>query len=156
MLLVARKNLFSERTRLAISVGGVALSVLLISLLLSLYRGWDERVGGFVEDSSIDVWIGSEGSKDFLSAASLLTFDPTLGPDPCVQAAGEAIRSGAQTEKPIRVEDVQECRPLIVRAMEGVRVSVISGDTEKVGAKMDLQFIGFDSTRLGGQKDRRG
>lgn len=30
MLLVARKNLFSERVRLAISVGGVALSVFLI------------------------------------------------------------------------------------------------------------------------------
>jgi len=29
MLLVARKNLFSERTRLFISVGGVALSVFL-------------------------------------------------------------------------------------------------------------------------------
>ena len=151
MLLVARKNLFSERTRLAISVGGVALSVLLISLLLSLYRGWDEKVGGFVEDSSIDVWIGSEGSKDFLSAASLLPFDATKGPDPCVEAAGEAIRSGTATGPPIRVEDVQECRPLIVRPMEGVRVKVISGDTEKIGAKMDLQFIGFDlGTRLGG------
>ncbi len=33
MLLVARKNLFSERIRLAISVGGVALSVFLISIL---------------------------------------------------------------------------------------------------------------------------
>ena len=151
MLLVARKNLFSERTRLAISVGGVALSVLLISLLLSLYRGWDERVGGFVEDSSIDVWIGSEGSKDFLSAASLLPFDATKGPDPCVEAAGEAIRSGTATGPPIRVEDVQEYRPMIIRPMEGVRVKVISGDTEKIGAKMDLQFIGFDlGTRLGG------
>ena len=72
MLLVARKNLFAERTRLAISVGGVALSVLLIMLLLALYRGWDEKVGGFVEDSEVDVWIASEGAKDFLAAASLL------------------------------------------------------------------------------------
>ena len=40
MLLVARKNLFSERIRLAISVGGVALSVILIGIPLSLNRGW--------------------------------------------------------------------------------------------------------------------
>ena len=76
MLLVARKNLFSEWTRLVISVGGVALSVFLISLLLSLYRGWDEKVGGFVEHSNVDLWLGSEGAEDFLTAASLL---PTEG-----------------------------------------------------------------------------
>ncbi len=40
MLFVARKNLFSERNRLAISFGGVALSVFLIGILLSLYRAW--------------------------------------------------------------------------------------------------------------------
>ena len=34
MLLVARKNLLTERTRLAISVGGVALSVFLIDIPL--------------------------------------------------------------------------------------------------------------------------
>ncbi len=36
MLLVARKNLFSERIRLAISVGGVALSVFLIGILAQI------------------------------------------------------------------------------------------------------------------------
>ena len=63
MLLVARKNLFSEHTRLLISVGGVALSVFLISLLLSLYRGWDEKVGGFVENTNVDIWVGSIGTS---------------------------------------------------------------------------------------------
>ena len=72
MLLVARKNLFSERTRLAIAVGGIALSVFLISLLLSLYRGLDEKVGKFVEDSNVDVWVGAVGTKDFMRAASLV------------------------------------------------------------------------------------
>ena len=78
MLLIARKNLFSERMRLFISVGGVALAVFLISLLLSLYRGWEEKVGGFVENSNVDMWIASEGAQDFLAAASLL---PTEGDD---------------------------------------------------------------------------
>ncbi len=40
MLLVARKNLFSERIRLATSVGAAALSVYLIGILLSPYRAW--------------------------------------------------------------------------------------------------------------------
>ena len=57
MLLVARKNLFSERIRLGISVGGVALSVFLIICLLSLYRGWNDRVGGFVDEVDVDIWI---------------------------------------------------------------------------------------------------
>ncbi|MCI0883739.1 MAG: hypothetical protein J4O13_05060, partial [Chloroflexi bacterium] len=77
MLLVARKNLFSERTRLAIAVGGIALSVFLISLLLSLFRGWDEKVGKFVEDSNVDIWVGAIGTNDFISAASLVPLDDT-------------------------------------------------------------------------------
>ena len=72
MLLVARKNLFSERIRLAISVGGVALSVFLIGILLSLYRGWDEKVGEYVENVPADLWVASEGTTDFIQAASVL------------------------------------------------------------------------------------
>src|SRR3990170_5420545 len=72
MLLVARKNLLHERTRLAISVGGVALSVFLIGILLSLYRGWDQKVGEYVEEVPADLWVASEGATDFIQAASLL------------------------------------------------------------------------------------
>ena len=72
MLLVARKNLLTERTRLAISVGGVALSVFLIGILLSLYRGWNEKVGEYVERVPADLWVASEGATDFIYAASVL------------------------------------------------------------------------------------
>ncbi len=72
MLLIARKNLFSEKTRLAISVGGIALSVFLIGILLALFRGWSEKVGDFVENVPADLWIGSDGTTDFIAAASLL------------------------------------------------------------------------------------
>jgi len=72
MLLVARKNLFAEKTRLAISIGGIALSVFLIGILLSLFRGWSERVGSFVEDVPADLWVASEGTTDFTAAASIL------------------------------------------------------------------------------------
>jgi putative ABC transport system permease protein len=72
MLLVARKNLFSERTRLAISIGGVALSVFLIGILLSLFRGWNNQVGSFVEDVPADLWVAAEGTTDFAAAGSRL------------------------------------------------------------------------------------
>lgn len=137
MLLIARKNLFSERMRLFISVGGVALAVFLISLLLSLYRGWEEKVGGFVENSNVDVWIASEGAQDFLAAASLL---PTEG-DEAVRAMN--YLNGNQS--------VESWSPLIVRSMEGVRVEKLTPTKERLGKKMDIHFIGFDPvTRLGG------
>jgi putative ABC transport system permease protein len=137
MLLVARKNLFSERTRLAISVGGVALSVFLISLLLSLYRGWDSKVGEFVQKSNVDIWVTSEGSKDFASAASLL---PTEG-DQAKQA--QQYLNGNS--------DVEAWSPMIVRPLLGVRVENIGTTNENLGTEMNLQFVGFDTaTRLGG------
>ena len=137
MLLIARKNLFSERLRLFISVGGVALAVLLISLLLSLYRGWEEKVGGFVENSNVDVWIASEGAQDFLAAASLL---PTEGDD--AQRAQGYLNGN---------KSIESWSPMIVRSMEGVRVVKLSPTKERVGKKMDIHFIGFDpTTRLGG------
>jgi putative ABC transport system permease protein len=136
MLLVARKNLFSERTRLAISVGGVALSVLLIMLLLALYRGWDEKVGGFVEHSDVDVWIAAEGAKEFLGAASLLPAGGQEG-----EQAAQFLDSRS---------DIEKWSPLIVRPMEGVKVDV-NDDGETIGKEMDLQFIGYDlETGLGG------
>lgn len=122
MLLVARKNLFSERTRLAISVGGVALSVLLITFLLSLFRGWSEKVGGFVEDVDADIWLAREGTTDFLAAASILPLDE-------------------RSDTISTIDDVERWSPLIVRPMEAT-----SG-----GKKVDVQFVGFDpATGMGG------
>lgn len=125
MLLVARKNLFSERTRLAISVGGVALSVFLISLLLSLYRGWDEKVGGFVEKTNVDIWVGSIGTNDFLTAASIVPL---------------------QQSQSLNLEpDIAAWSPIIVRPMQGVKVEFPEDpERDAEGTKMDMHLIGFD------------
>jgi putative ABC transport system permease protein len=132
MLLVARKNLFSEHTRLLISVGGVALSVFLISLLLSLYRGWDEKVGGFVENTNVDIWVGSIGTNDFLSAASIVPLN----------------QSQVLNLQP----EVESWSPLIVRPMVGVKVEFPErADKDLEGTKIDMHFIGFDPAKgLGG------
>jgi putative ABC transport system permease protein len=123
MLLLARKNLFSERIRLIISVGGVALSVFLIGVLLSLYRGWDERVGGFVEDSDVDVWVGSEGTNDFLAAASLLPLE-------------NADKVGEQ-------EEIDEWSAIIVRPMQGLAIQIDDGE-EKSEEEVNIHLIGYD------------
>ena len=98
MLLVARKNLLNERIRLAISVGGVALSVFLIGILLALFRGWDEKVGEYVEEVPADLWVASEGATDFIQAASVLP-----------ASAGTQLRL---------LPEIETASPLIVRPLQ--------------------------------------
>jgi putative ABC transport system permease protein len=125
MLLVARKNLFAERTRLAISVGGVALSVFLIGILLSLYRGWSQQVGGYVENVPADLWAASDGTTDFVAAQSVL-------PD----------SFGVQLKL---IPEIDVVSPLIVRPQELHR----SVDPES--KTFDVQLVGYDPTiGLGG------
>ncbi len=118
MLLVARKNLFAERVRLAISVGGVALSVFLIGVLLSLFRGWNQQVGGFVEKTPADLWVASDGTTDFLAASSALP--------------------GALGGKLKFAPDIDVVSPLIVRPLELYKSGNDPKDT------FDVQLVGLD------------
>jgi putative ABC transport system permease protein len=125
MLLVARKNLFAERTRLGISVGGVALSVFLIGILLSLYRGWSQQVGGYVEDVPADLWAASDGTTDFVAAQSVL-------PD----------SFGVQLKL---LPEVDVVSPLIVRPQE------LHRSQDRDSEAFDVQLVGYDPTiGLGG------
>ncbi len=125
MLLVARKNLFTERTRLALAVGGVAVSVFLIGILLSLYRGWNEKVGEYVETIPADLWVASEGATDFIQAASIL---PNT--------------VGAQLKFLPEVETVS---PLITRPLELTKEGDARDDA------FDVQLVGYDpAIGLGG------
>jgi putative ABC transport system permease protein len=125
MLLVARKNLLTERTRLAISVGGVALSVFLIGILLSLYRGWNEKVGEYVERVPADLWVASEGATDFIYAASVL-------PD----GAGDQLGL---------LPEVDTVSPLIARPLQ---MRPAGSDPKDA---FDIQLVGYDpASELGG------
>jgi putative ABC transport system permease protein len=125
MLLVARKNLFAEKIRLAISVGGVALSVFLIGILLSLFRGWDEQVGGFVEQVPADLWVASDGTTDFLAASSVL-------PD-------------SLSAKLKILPDIDQVSALIVRPLE------VHKSTDPPTDTFDIHLVGYDpGVGLGG------
>ena len=125
MLLFARKNLLSERTRLAISVGGVALSVFLIGILLSLFRGWSEQVGEYVERVPADLWIASEGATDFINASSVLP-------------------EGVGTQLGL-LPEVDTVSPLIVRPLDLTKAGDDPGDD------FEVQLVGYDpAIGLGG------
>jgi len=125
MLIVARKNLFHERIRLAISVGGVAVSVFLIGILMSLYRGWDQKVGEYVEQVPADVWVASEGATDFINAPSVLP-----------ESVGALLGL---------LPEVDTVSPLIVRPLELTK----AGDDP--GNEFEVQLVGYDpAIGLGG------
>src|SRR3972149_8761216 len=71
MVPVARRNLFSERARLAISVAGVAFAVVLILIVVALYRGWS-GVGGIIEELPGDIWVAQQGTTGPFHSRSLL------------------------------------------------------------------------------------
>lgn len=71
MVPLARRNLFQEKWRFAMSVSGVAFAVLLILIVVSLYRGWSD-VGRLYERLPGDVWISQTGTSDPFHSTSFL------------------------------------------------------------------------------------
>ncbi len=125
MLLVARKNLLTERTRLAISVGGIALSVFLIGILLALFRGWSEKVGDYVEMVPADLWVASVGATDFINAGSVLP-----------ESAGTLLGL---------LPEVDTVSPLIVRPLALTKAGDDPNDD------FEVQLVGYDpAIGLGG------
>ena len=68
---VARRNLFAEKGRFAISVAGVAFAVLLILIVLALYRGFS-RTGQTFKLLPGDLWVVQQGTTDPFHSLSLL------------------------------------------------------------------------------------
>lgn len=71
MVPVARRNLFAEKARFAISVAGVAFAILLVLIVLGLYRGWS-RTGQTIARLPGDVWVVQAGTIDPFHSASLV------------------------------------------------------------------------------------
>ena len=70
---IAWRNLAHERTRFAISVMGVAFSVVLIVTLRALYWGVIAEATRYVRSSGADLWVAQEGTPgDFLQSRSIL------------------------------------------------------------------------------------
>ena len=68
---VARRNLFAEKGRFAISVAGVAFAVMLILIVLALYRGWSQT-GGTFKQLPGQLWVVQQGTTDPFHSSSLV------------------------------------------------------------------------------------
>lgn len=114
MLFLARKNLFQEKTRLLISIGGVAFSVLLIMILIGLYQGWNYKMGEYIRTIPADLWVEQAGGKDMFHSVSILP-----------ASAEENIQ---------KIEGVEK-----VKAFSGRRVAL-----EHNGREIIIYLVGYD------------
>lgn len=76
MFSIALKNLAQEKTRLFISIGGVAFSVLLMILLQGLNVGFSNVLGQYLGSVSTDLWVASANTGNIMDPSFL---PPTLG-----------------------------------------------------------------------------
>ena len=69
---LAGRNLFKDKTRLALSVGGVALAVMLILLLNGLLNGMYAQISAYLDHAPGSVVVAQDGVSNLLGATSLL------------------------------------------------------------------------------------
>ena len=65
MVDIARKNLFHDRVRLAITLVGVTFSVVLIFSQLGIYLGFMQNAASIIDHAEADLWITSYRSVNF-------------------------------------------------------------------------------------------
>lgn len=61
---IARRNLFQSRTRLVMSVGGVALAALLVLALDGVFAGSADQVTVFMDNTPFDIVVSQEGVRN--------------------------------------------------------------------------------------------
>jgi putative ABC transport system permease protein len=72
MIHLAFRNLFQNKIRLVISVGGVALALLLILSLDAIFSGVEQRVTAYIDNSGADIWVSQEDVFNMHMASSSL------------------------------------------------------------------------------------
>lgn len=92
MLLLARRNLFRDRTRFLLSVAGVAVSIGLILLLAGYRSGVYRQASAYLDNTPGEVVVAERGIRDFLGTSSALP-----------AGAEEAVRQTPGVERVIPV-----------------------------------------------------
>jgi putative ABC transport system permease protein len=88
-MFLARRNLFQDKTRLVLSVGGVALAVMLILILNGFLTGMNNQITSYLIHSPGSIAVTQVGIRNMLGATSLLP--------PGVAAEVEAIGGVGQS-----------------------------------------------------------
>jgi putative ABC transport system permease protein len=69
---LGRRNLFQDKTRLALSIGGVALAVMLIMILKGFLAGMNRQITSYLDNSPGSIVIAEEDVVNLLGATSLI------------------------------------------------------------------------------------
>jgi len=69
---LARRNLFQDKPRLALSIVGVALAVALILILKGFLTGMNRQITSYLDNSSGSIVVAQEDVVNLLGATSLL------------------------------------------------------------------------------------
>ncbi|MHA1147382.1 MAG: ABC transporter permease [Promethearchaeota archaeon] len=72
MVSIARENLFHEKIKTLMSIGGVVLSVFLIFTINGVYMGMVYTMDSIVYNTGADLWITQEGTSGSLHSPSLV------------------------------------------------------------------------------------
>lgn len=72
MILLGWRNLVQNRMRLLISIGGVALSLLLILSLDAVLAGMESRISAYIDYSGGDVWVAQTGVRNMHMVSSTM------------------------------------------------------------------------------------
>lgn len=72
---LARRNLLKDRTRLALSLGGVALAVMLILILNGFLSGMYRQFASYLDHTPGSLIVAQDGVSNLLGATSLLPLD---------------------------------------------------------------------------------
>jgi putative ABC transport system permease protein len=72
MLRLAFRNLFQNKVRLIISIGGVALALLLILSLDAIFTGVEQRITVYIDNSGADLFVSQSDVRNLHMASSSL------------------------------------------------------------------------------------
>lgn len=72
MIRLAFRNLFQNKVRLTISVGGVALALMLILSLDAIFTGVEQRITVYIHNSGADIFVAQTGVRNLHMASSSL------------------------------------------------------------------------------------
>ena len=72
MIRLALRNLFQSKTRLLVSVGGVALALMLILSLDAIFVGMESQLTAYIDSTGADVFVAQSGVRNMHMAASAL------------------------------------------------------------------------------------
>jgi putative ABC transport system permease protein len=120
-MFLAGRNLFQNKTRLVLSVAGVALAIMLILILTGFRDGLYRRLAAYLDHAPGSVIVAQAGVNNFLAASSLL-------PPGTIEAARQ-------------VPGVASVTPLI---------SQIAIYDDRGGTKRSAYLVGYDPALGGG------